>query len=52
MGFKNVTRLEGGIVSYSKFAKERGVDSKFKVQMSQLSAAALDQSFARRFSLK
>ena len=31
MGFKNVTRLEGGIVSYSKFAKERGLQSKFKV---------------------
>ena len=32
MGFTNVTRLEGGIVSYSKFAKERGLESKFKVQ--------------------
>lgn len=31
MGFTNVTRLEGGIVSYSKFAKERGLESKFKV---------------------
>lgn len=31
MGFKNVTRLEGGIVSYSKFTKERGLKSKFKV---------------------
>ena len=31
MGFTNVTRLEGGIVSYSKFAKERGLQSKFKV---------------------
>ncbi|CAM9358336.1 unnamed protein product, partial [Sphacelaria rigidula] len=30
MGFKNVTRLEGGIVSYSKFAKERALESKFK----------------------
>ncbi|CAM9524683.1 unnamed protein product [Scytosiphon promiscuus] len=30
MGFTNVTRLEGGIVSYSKFAKERGLESKFK----------------------
>lgn len=31
MGFTNVTRLEGGIVSYSKFAKEKGLESKFKV---------------------
>ncbi|CAM9783509.1 unnamed protein product [Pylaiella littoralis] len=30
MGFTNVTRLEGGVVSYSKFAKERGLKSKFK----------------------
>lgn len=32
MGFTNVTRLEGGIVSYSKFAKEEGLESKFKVR--------------------
>ncbi|CAM9737612.1 unnamed protein product, partial [Ectocarpus sp. 8 AP-2014] len=30
MGFTNVTRLEGGIISYAKFAKEGGLESKFK----------------------
>ncbi|CAM9244855.1 unnamed protein product [Ectocarpus sp. 12 AP-2014] len=30
MGFTNVTRLEGGIISYAKFAKDRGLESKFK----------------------
>ena len=32
MGFKNVTRLEGGIVSYSKFVKTNQKESKFKVR--------------------
>jgi len=30
MGFKNVDRLEGGIVAYSKFAREEGLESQFK----------------------
>lgn len=40
MGFKNVTRLEGGIVSYSKFAKEQGLESKFKVPRPRVSLSS------------
>uniref|UniRef100_A0A7S3A5V4 Rhodanese domain-containing protein n=1 Tax=Rhodosorus marinus TaxID=101924 RepID=A0A7S3A5V4_9RHOD len=30
MGFKNVDRLEGGIVAYSRFVRNKGLESQFK----------------------
>jgi UPF0176 protein len=30
LGFTNVTRLDGGIVSYAQYARSAGVQSKFK----------------------
>lgn len=46
MGFTNVTRLEGGIVSYSKFAKERGLESKFKVSFKPIRRSPQLQRFS------